>query len=265
MGSLVQTGGINSSSFNLGQNQGDVGSYTLSGSGLITATTEWIGNGGSGGFSQSGGTNSSYETVELGHSYTSNGTYNLSGGLLNSRIESVGNEDNGTFTQNGGTNSASEINLGIATGGVGSYNLSGGLLSAGIEEQIGGDGSGTFTQSGGTNSISGSLNLAPISGFPGTYNLHGGLLTLTGLTQGSGTAAFNFSGGTLQAGRLFQQRADAACGHEHVRHQQQFDDPFRSPLRQRWVDQGRLRQPCATGGEYLYRHNDDQRRHAPAG
>ncbi len=36
-------------------------------------------------------------------------------------------------------------------------------------------------------------------GSAGTYNLNGGLLSLSSLTQGSGTATFNFGGGTLGA------------------------------------------------------------------
>ena len=55
------------------------------------------------------------------------------------------------------------------------------------------------TQSGGTNTISGSLILGQNATSGGTYNLNGGLLSLAGLAQGSGSAAFSFSGGTFQA------------------------------------------------------------------
>ena len=45
------------------------------------------------------------------------------------------------------------------------------------------------------------LFLAVSAGASGTYNLNGGLLVLSssGLTQGAGSAAFNFGGGTLAA------------------------------------------------------------------
>src|SRR5208282_5567052 len=49
----------------------------------------------------------------------------------------------------------------------------------------------------------GSLNLALANGYSGTYTLNGGLLSLTALNQGSGSAAFNFGGGTFQAATSF--------------------------------------------------------------
>ena len=61
-----------------------------------------------------------------------------------------------------------------------------------------------FTQSGGTVALS-SLVLAQSPAASGTYNLNGGLLVLSasGLTSGLGAAAFNFGGGTFQAGSSF--------------------------------------------------------------
>ena len=51
------------------------------------------------------------------------------------------------------------------------------------------------------NSLSGSLALGGYSGHLGTYDLNGGLLLASsaGIAQGSGSAAFNFGGGTLGA------------------------------------------------------------------
>ena len=72
------------------------------------------------------------------------------------------------------------------------------MLSAPFET-IGLSGTGAFTQSGGTNSVAVSLVLAQGASSTGTYNLNGGLLSVGSLTQGSGSATFNFSGGTLQA------------------------------------------------------------------
>ena len=119
-------------------------------------------------------------------------------------IEYIGYSGTGSFTQSGGTNSVSgSLYLGYNSGSSGTYNLSGsGLLSA-PSEYIGYSGTGSFTQSGGTNTISGSLVLGQNAGSTGTYNLNGGLLSLSGLTQGAGSATFNFSGGTLQAGSTF--------------------------------------------------------------
>ena len=59
-----------------------------------------------------------------------------------------------------------------------------------------------LTQSGGTHSA-GNVILGQYAGSAGTYNLNGGLLSLSALSQGSGTAAFNFAGGTFQAASSF--------------------------------------------------------------
>ena len=124
------------------------------------------------------------------------GAYNLSGsGRVSAPIEYIGYWGTGNFTQSGGTNAVSGT-LYLGASGSGSYSLSGsGLLSAG-NEYVAYFGTGNFTQSGGTN-ISGGLELG-YNG-RGTYNLNGGTLILPTLSTGSGTAAFNFGGGTLQA------------------------------------------------------------------
>jgi autotransporter-associated beta strand protein len=75
-------------------------------------------------------------------------------------------------------------------------------LSAGYE-YIGFIGAGNFTQSGGTNNIPTALYLGYTSSASGTYNLNGGTLILPALSDGPGTAAFNFGGGTLQASGPF--------------------------------------------------------------
>ena len=78
--------------------------------------------------------------------------------------------------------------------------IGGGPLSVNGAVVVGASGSGSFTQSGGTNTTPG-LVLAQNANSAGTYNLNGGLLALAsdGLTQGPGTATFNFGGGTLGA------------------------------------------------------------------
>ena len=127
--------------------------------------------------------------------------YSLSGsGLLSASSENIGISGTGTFTQCGGTNSVSGrllLSLNDAYGpGLGTYSLSGsGLLSA-VGETLAQCETGTFTQSGGTNSA-GSLVLTQSSNCFAAYNLNGGLLVLSALSRGSGSAAFNFGGGTL--------------------------------------------------------------------
>ena len=260
-GSFTQSGGTNalagsSGTLILGANPGSVGTYNLSGSGVLTVTGfEVVGYSGSGSFTQNGGTNAVLNRFRLGFDANSSGTYNLLGGQLSAPTETVGYSGSGSFTQAGGTNSVgSNFNVGNLPGSGGAYHLNGGLLSAPAEyvpgdsstasfaqsggtnavsdflvlgytpsgssgsyglsgsgmlsapnEYVGYSGSGSFTQSGGTNMVQ-SLNLAYSASSSGVYNLTGGLLNLTGtdgLTQGTGTAAFNFSGGTFQAGSDF--------------------------------------------------------------
>ncbi len=67
---------------------------------------------------------------------------------------------------------------------------------------VGASGVGTYTQSGGTNTVI-ALCLGNQSGSSGVYNLNNGVLSLTSLSGGSGSATFNFSGGTLRAGGSF--------------------------------------------------------------
>ena len=70
-----------------------------------------------------------------------------------------------------------------------------------------------FNQSGGTNSAS-SFSL----GNQGTYNLSGGLLILQTSPSASGNAAFNFSGGTLQAAGSWSTAMSIAWNQRRQRH-----------------------------------------------
>lgn len=84
----------------------------------------------------------------------------------------------------------------------GAVQLESGFLSA-SKVYIGNYNTGLFTQLGGTNTISGNLYLGYNTGSNGTYNLNGGTLVLHSISKGSGIAAFNFGGGTLQANSNF--------------------------------------------------------------
>ena len=103
------------------------------------------------------------------------------------------------------------LQLGNSPETKGTYNLSGNGLLTSPGESVGVFGTGSFTQSGGTNSGRG-LELGQEAGSSGTYNLSGGLLILLALAQGSGSAAFNFSGGTLQAGGSFSTTMPITLG-----------------------------------------------------
>ena len=171
-------------------NSTNSGTVQISGSGSLSATNnEYLGNTGTGTFTQSGGTNSIGSYLYLGSNSPSSagiGSYFLSGsGALAADQEFVGNYGSGTFSQSGGTNTVNSLYVASS----GSYALSGsGVLAAAYGETVGNSGFGTFNQSGGTNTAA-SLTLSG-----GTYNLNGGALVVPAI---QGTGNFNLGGGTL--------------------------------------------------------------------
>jgi fibronectin-binding autotransporter adhesin len=206
-GTFIQTGGSNSitKTLDLGSQSGSSGNYSLSGNGQLTAQNETIGGFGAGTFTQTGGVNSISDTFSLGLTSTYGGNYDLSGsGQLSAKYEFIGESGIGIFTQNGGSNTITSIfALGLYSGSSGRYVLNGtGQLST-FSTMVGDNGNGTFTQNGGTHSITNGLFLGYSSSASGTYNLNGGTLILKVLVKGSGTALFNFGGGTLQASGNF--------------------------------------------------------------
>jgi uncharacterized protein with beta-barrel porin domain len=195
-----------SNNLTLGVGAGASGAYNLSIGTLSVASGEFIGNSGTGTFTQSGGTNTGSSLLYLGSSAGASGTYNMSGGSLSGGLEFIGFLGSGSFSQSGGTNSlAFNVNIGNSMGGRGTYNLSGGSLSA-AGETAGFGGTGTFNQSGGTNSITAGLVLGNDAGAIGTYNLSGGSLSV-GSDEHigvSGSGAFTQTGGTdTVTGTLF--------------------------------------------------------------
>ena len=153
---------------------------------------------------QTGGTNTIY-TLYVGNSSGTSGGYSLSGnGQLSGSWQYVGYSGTGAFTHSAGTNAVvSNLYLGTHVGASGSYNLSNVGQLSGSKEYVGYQGNGVFLQSGGTNTVTGSLCLAYSAGSTGVYNLNGGLLLTSLLSPGSGTASFNFGGGTLGAAQSF--------------------------------------------------------------
>ncbi len=201
-GVFNQTGGTNTVSNWLmvgdNTNKSTAGTYNLSGNALVRASDDYVGYWGPGTVNQSGGTNTISGTLNLGG--LAAGTYNLSGASsLTAANECLGvvSAGQGNFGQSAGTNTVSAA-LFVGWEGPGTYSLYGnGFLSA-PSEFVGYIAAvGNFTQSAGTNNA-GSLTLAFSSNSSGTYNLNGGILVAGGLSNGSGTAAFNFGGGTLQ-------------------------------------------------------------------
>ncbi len=168
------------------------------GGGTLTTSNEYFD---AGTFNHSGGTNTVTNYLYIGNNAGSKGTYKLSdaGQLSAAYYEYIGYSGSGTFNQTGGTNSLYTLYLGMNAGSSGTYDLSGGGQLSSQAECIGYKGTGTFTQTGGTHSVAYYLYLGIDSGSRGTYNLKGGTLISKSISKVSGTAAFNFGGGTLQA------------------------------------------------------------------
>ena len=209
-GTFTQTGGTDMvySTLSLGSSDKGVGTYNLSGTGILQATYEYVGNQGTGTFNQTGGTH----TVDA-FLWVGNGTYNLSGTgtlLQANQEEYVGFQGTGTFNQNGGTHTVGGY-LTIATNAAGTYNLYGGTLAVGMAEYVGNSGiagKGIFNQTGGTHTVGGSLYLGEFEGFgtpaTGAYALsqpdssNPSMLTVNGneVIGNYGIGTFTQSGGT---------------------------------------------------------------------
>ena len=201
-GTFTQTGG-NTPALNtifLGYNSGSYGSYTLSGTGQLSASNdEYIGYSGTGILTQTGGTNSNSTAygIYLGYNSGSNGTYILTEtGHLSTGNEYIGNSGIGTFTQTGGTNSINGyLYLGYNSGSSGAYNLSGtGQLSVPRAEYIGYSGTGTLSQSGGTNTVP-YIKI----GVNGSYTLTGGTVNITGGIENQGILDLSNSSAVINA------------------------------------------------------------------
>ncbi|MBI4938620.1 MAG: PEP-CTERM sorting domain-containing protein [Nitrosomonadales bacterium] len=204
-GAFNQSGGTNTVSADLflGYLGGSSGTYTLSGTGNLSASSEFIGRSGSGDFTQIGGTNTISSNLYLGYNSGSSGTYNLNVGSLSVFRETIGYSGTGAFNQLGGTHTVSDVlYLGYIPGGNGTYNLSGGTLNVG--HIAGGGGVSTFNLDGGTLNLTGSsislyaFNIGNASGSNGSFTLGNGQTLTTGneTIGNSGIGAFTQSGGT---------------------------------------------------------------------
>jgi hypothetical protein len=188
----------------LGYNAGATGSYALSGTAHVDASTEYVGYSGKGTIDHTAGVNEVY-SLYLGQNSLSEGTYSLAGsGQLTAINEYIGYGANskGTFNHSAGSNTivvggdgGGDLILGNSTGSQGTYNLSGTGELLARDEFVGYSGTGIFNQSGGTNTVDGTLYLGS-----GTYNLTGGTLAVKAISAMSG---FNFGGGTLKANASF--------------------------------------------------------------
>jgi hypothetical protein len=197
-GIFTQSGGKNDPGFlTLGFESGSAGTYSLSGTGQVTSSTEYIGDSGAGAFTQSGGSNST-SNFYLAY-YGGSGNYILSAGSLTvSTSEEIGSDGAATFTQTGGKNTAEDLYVGTLNSTNSSYSLGGsGILTiTGAGERIWGQ----FYQSGGTNNAGFLVLGSPITTPSYTYALSGGTVTADATSiYGS---QFNQTGGTASLGTL---------------------------------------------------------------
>jgi len=207
-GTLNLTGGKHSNTESgfavampIGVQPGSTGNVTLSGNaGLFVNNDELVGQGGTGTFTQSGGTNSAFR-IDIGD--PGPGTYSLSAGTLTlSAVLAVGNSGQGTLTQSGGGITVPQFDMAL-NGGTGTYNLQGGTLTVFTEMTVGSNGGvSTVNHSGGTNNISGTSGTLVVGGFSNganAYNLSGsGNVTVGGSSYlgAGGRGTFNQTGGS---------------------------------------------------------------------
>ncbi len=159
---------------------GTNGSYSLSGSGMLVANQEVIGDESFGAFTQFGGTNSVSNGIVLGENLGSSGSYSLQGGLLIAPSISM-YSGSASFTISGGTlrggsDSSYAVPMTLAAGGSAVFDSGGGKLA--IQAAINGSGrlvksgagllvlSGSDSYSGGTMVSAGTLEFAGAASVP---------------------------------------------------------------------------------------------------
>ena len=186
-GVFNQTGGSNTSRLLLvGGNSGGLGTYNLSGAGVLAVSDSEYVNGW-GVFNQTGGSNTTPGFYIFGYA-GGIGTYNMSNTATLSVVgaemigfnngASVVSNETGVFNQTGGSNTTGTLILANRVGAIGNYNLGGGTLSA-PSLYIGGS--------------------ASASGGTGNLNINGGVLTATTITVWNNYSSLNLGGGTLAA------------------------------------------------------------------
>ncbi len=106
------------------------GAYELSGTGELSAQTEYVGWSGTGRFVQTGGSNVVSGDLYLGYGKYAGGRYELSGsGQVSAERLLIGWNGSGTFIQSGGDCQAGAVFIGMFPGAEGTYLISGGRLT----------------------------------------------------------------------------------------------------------------------------------------
>jgi T5SS/PEP-CTERM-associated repeat protein len=248
LGDLNQTAGSNeTTSLDVGLGSGATGTYELTGSSSLLITgVEYIGDAGTGTFTQAGGTNkldgddsvTNAGGLIIGNQSGSHGEYLLESGTLTpigshsvdfeviGAGNSASNGDTADLKQTGGTNLADSVTLGENAGSIGTYELSGdnsSLLEVRSTKLIVGDsGTGSFTQTGGTVNVAGQgLYVGYNEGSVGHYNMQGGFIENSFQVIGfqnsmanGDVADFNQSGGNNNASLILGSNAGSVGTYE---------------------------------------------------
>ena len=136
----------------IGYAAGATGTFTMDAARTVSADDVRIGEAGTGGFTQTGGTHTISNALYLGHEQGAVGTYSLSGGALSAFVEYIGMSGTGVLTQQAGTNTTELVCVGY-------------------------EGTGTYTLEGGVNEVNTGVYLGMEPGAEGTYRLEGGALS----------------------------------------------------------------------------------------
>ncbi len=226
-GYVFQYGGRNniSEQMLLGYKSSSEGFYSLQG-GELFANSEIVGVESNGTIEQRGGENRVATELAVGYASGATGLYKLENGMMSSDIFGVGIFGQGTFRQTGGSSTVSTVcNLGLETGSVGSFEISAGESSVN-SFRIGYDGSGSLLIQGGSVQVAGGIRLGERTGSTGSVRLNDGQLSADLEEVGyfgdgqfvqdggtntanrlwirsvSGSASYEISGGTLEAGEM---------------------------------------------------------------
>ena len=232
-GTYIQSGGITTIAGDLFMacNMFSSAEYRLSGTGQLSATSEWVSNGYPATFVQSGGTNT-VAYLRIGYDYNGGvgtGTYTLSGtGVLDATYETLAESGGvGILTQSGGINTVSNsLYLGGDSRSQATYNLNGGILC--LSSIQCGAGTAAFNFGGGTVQARGSFSTKvpmTLTGTGGNANVNtaGYAMTLSGQLSGPGgltkvgsgnltlATANSYSGNTLVNGGSVVLGDPGAC------------------------------------------------------
>jgi hypothetical protein len=197
-GSFTQTGGFDSVAQTLNLVRG---SYTLSGTGTLTANTITVGTAS---YIQGGGSATIGSFTSIGSTTLTAGSFNITG------TQNVVISATGGFHQNGGSNHASELDISANSASNNAYALSNGTLWVGSEYMSGG-GTALFIQSGGMHTAS-LLQVGDAGS--ATYVQTGGGAQYQTLQLGgyrNDTGIYSITGGSLSVG-LIQLRPFGADG-----------------------------------------------------